>query len=260
MTLRSAIYTGVVRHRRFAPARHEFLFRTYMMYLDLGELDRVFRGRLLWSVGKPNVCWWRRADYLGDPARPLDSEVRERVAREIDFSPTGPIRMLTHLRTWGACFNPVTFYYCFDASGERAEAVVAEITNTPWKERHAYVLDARDTPPGGGSMRFVFDKSFHVSPFMPMRQRLDWRFGTPGESIGVHMRNEEPGGRIFDAMLALRRKEITSASLAGALARYPLNTARVVGRIHAEALRLWLKKIPVHPHPSRASASGSDRI
>lgn len=257
MTLESAIYTGIVRHRRFSPTRHEFTFSTYMMYLDLGEIDRVFRGRLLWSVESPNVSWWRRADYLGDPERPLDDAVRERVAAEIGRAPSGPIRMLTHLRTWGTCFNPVTMYYCFDDAGQRVEAIVAEITNTPWNERHAYVLDARGAGSSGGSTRFKFDKEFHVSPFMPMRQRLDWRFGTPGARLGVHMRNEEPGGRVFDATLALHRKEISRASLSAALVRYPWNTARVVARIHAEALRLWIKRTPVHPHPSRAAASGS---
>ena len=138
--MQSCLYLGSLRHRRHAPRPHAFRYRVFMTYLDLGELDEVFRGRWLWSTRRPALAWMRRADYLGDPAVPLDEAVRERVARETGERPRGPIRLLTHLRMLGACFNPVSFYYCFDQAGERVETIVAEITNTPWNERHAYVL------------------------------------------------------------------------------------------------------------------------
>jgi DUF1365 family protein len=176
--------------------------------------------------------------------------------------------MLTHLRYLGYCFNPVTFYYCLDASGGDVEAIVAEITNTPWKERHAYVLGAeQDLGSGraGCSKRFRFDKVFHVSPFMSMEQRYDWRFGAPGgDRLGVHMQNDERGGpggsRVFDATLSLRRREISGAALARVLIRYPLMPGQVIGRIHWEALRLWLKRVPVHPHPRRRRASAGTEV
>ena len=263
MRLESCIYEGVVRHRRFEPRPHEFRVPLFMMYLDLAELDRVFRGRLLWSARRPNVAWFRRADYFGGEGD-LDSSVRRRVERETGISPRGPIRMLTHLRYCGYCFNPVTFYYCFDAAGRSVETIVAEITNTPWKERHAYVL-GREQDLGRGSCqsskRFQFEKAFHVSPFMPMEQRYDWRFGAPAERLGIHMHNEERGNqghaRVFDATLSLRRREISRGSLAGVLMRYPLMTGRVIGRIHWEAMRLWLKRIPVHRHPARRVSEGT---
>ena len=94
--------------------------------------------------------------------------------------PAGPIRLLTHLRYFGYSFNPVSFYYVFDATDTRVETIVAEITNTPWKERHAYVLPVAGAARAGGrAWRFSFEKQFHVSPFMPMDMRYDWRFGAP---------------------------------------------------------------------------------
>ena len=242
--MHSALYTGSLRHRRFAPRAHAFRYRLFMAYLDLGELDEVFRGRWLWSTRRPALAWFRRADYLGESARPLDEAVRERVAQETGLRPAGPIRLLTHLRMFGHCFNPVSFYYCFDASGARVEAILAEITNTPWNERHAYALRA-----GSGPLRFRFGKAFHVSPFMPMALEYDWRFSTPGPRLAVHMENRDAAGRLFDATLALERREIGAATLAGALARYPLMTVRVVAAIYWQALRLWSRRMPFYAHP-----------
>ena len=152
--MESAVYVGQVRHRRFQPRAHAFRYGLFMLYLDLAELDQAFAGRWFWSIERPNLAWFRRADYLGDPALPLDTAVREAVAAQTGRRPAGPIRMLTHLRYYGYGFNPVTFYYCFDATGHRVESIIAEITNTPWNERHAYVLTpgpvgAQSLPPAG---------------------------------------------------------------------------------------------------------------
>jgi len=230
---------------------HAFGYDLTMVWLDLAELDEVFRGRWLWSTRGPALAWLRRADYLGDPAVSLEAAVRGRVADESGRRPTGPIRLLTHLRTFGHCFNPVSFYYCYDAADERVETVVAEITNTPWNERHAYVLPAGSSDTARRTLRFRFGKSFHVSPFMPMEVDYDWRFTAPGACLAVHMVNRQADETLFDATLALERREITGASLAGALARYPFATLRVVRAIYWQALRLWLKRVPVHVHPAK---------
>ncbi len=224
-----------------------------MTCIDLGELPDVFSKFWLWSARGPALAWFRREDYYGDPRQSLDLAVRDLVAKETGTRPAGPIRLLTHLRYFGHCFNPVSFYYCFDQAGTRVETIVAEITNTPWGERHAYVLPASGSV-ASEKLRFKFDKDFHVSPFLPMDMQYDWRFSQPGEQLLVHMENFRGGNREFDATLLLEREEISSASLARALCAFPLITLQVSFAIYWQALKLWLKKAPLHTHPAKITA------
>jgi DUF1365 family protein len=255
-TMHSALYLGQVRRRRFEPRGHAFDYRLFMVYLDLAELGSVFRARWLWSARRPALAWLRRADYLGDPRVPLDQAVRDRVQQETGVRPAGPVRMLTHLRYFGLCFNPVTFYYCFDVADTRVETIVAEITNTPWHERHAYVLTEDHNQGHGGAKRYRFGKAFHVSPFMDMAIDYDWRFTMPGDVLNVHMEDLKEGRKIFDATLTLERRDIGAASLAHALIAFPVMTAKVVGGIYWQALRLWLKRVPFHTHPKKLTDTG----
>jgi DUF1365 family protein len=232
---RSALYAGHIRHRRFAIREHEFRHRIAMAYLDLDELPGLLGGRLVRS--RPGLVRFRRRDYLGDPAVPLAGAVRALVAERVGRAPQGPIRLLTHLRTFGHCFNPVSLYYCFAPDGERLEAVVAEVTNTPWGERHAYVL------PGAGELH----KALHVSPFMPMDQRYTCRAPAPGDTLSVHIESREGGRLAFDATLGLKREPLTARSLLRPLAP----TLRMVALIYGHAVALRLKGVPVHPHPAQ---------
>jgi uncharacterized protein len=243
-SMNSCLYSGTLRHRRFSPRAHQFRYRLFMAFLDLRELDEVFRGRWLWSTRGPALAWLKRADYLGSTDMTLDEAVRRLVALETGVRPEGPIRLLTHLRMFGHCFNPVSFYYCYDPSGTCVENMVVEITNTPWKERHTYVLPVRDR-----ELKFRFGKAFHVSPFMPMALQYDWRFNTPAESLSVHMENHDEHGKLFDATLALERREIDSATLAGALLRFPFMTVQVVAAIYWQAFKLWARRTPFYAHP-----------
>ena len=249
MRQHSAIYEGWVRHRRFRPARHLFGYRLFMMYLDLDELPGLFDRRWLWSARRPNLACFRRADHLGNPRLPLDECVRQLVGDRTGRRPEGPIRLLTHLRYWGYGFNPVSFYFCFDRADRDLETVVGEVNNTPWSEQHCYVLHRGMEGGRAPSKCYRFPKAFHVSPFMGMKQDYTWRFTAPGHRLLVHMDNWEKGDRLFDATLVLRRREIGAASLARVLLQYPFMTAKVIGAIHWQALRLWLKRCPVYPHP-----------
>jgi DUF1365 family protein len=250
--MHSAIYAGSVRHRRFAPVENAFRYRLFFMYLDLAELPSLFRSHRLWSVGRPNLAWFRRADYLGDPQLPLDQSVRRLVRARLGTEPGGPVRMLAHLRYFGYCFNPVTFYYCFNASDTDVDVIVAEINNTPWLERHPYVFGAQHNEHSVPYWRrYRFRKEFHVSPFMDMNIDCDWRFRVPGRRLNVHMVNFEGGRRIFDATLDLRRREISTAQLSKVLIQYPLMTAKVTAMIYWQALRLYRKGAPFYPHPAK---------
>ncbi|MEZ5649773.1 MAG: DUF1365 domain-containing protein [Burkholderiaceae bacterium] len=286
--MNSAIYVGWLDHHRVLPRAHAFRYRLFMVYLDLAELERVFAGRWLWSTTGRAFARFKRSDHLGDPAVALDQAVRDLVAERTGWRPDGPIRLLTHLRILGYVFNPVSFYYCFDAAGERLEAVVAEVNNTPWGERHCYVM--RRPPDAGRRWRARSGKRMHVSPFHPMSLDYDWQFGTPGDALSVHMslrsatsagtpettatppsadaaawpaatttadgnaRDAEAsssGSVLFGATLALQRRPISGTSLAATLARFPWMTARVIVAIHWQALRLWLRGVPVHDHPDK---------
>ena len=248
-TLSSAVYEGQVRHRRHLPRTHAFRYRMAQLYLDLDEIDTVFRDRSLWSVDRRNLAEFRRSDYLGPTDLSLADAVRARVHAACGETVDGPVRLLAHLRYGGHCFNPVSFYYCFAADGTTLSHIVAEITNTPWKERHAYVLPVSAAERRGRALHWTFAKRFHVSPFMAMARDYHWTFTVPADALHVHMDVLDGMAREFDATLQLERIPLDATSLARVLWRFPLMTAQVVGAIHWQALRLWLKRAPIHDHP-----------
>ena len=245
----SCIYEGTIRHRRFDP-RREFNDRLALAYLDLDELPGLLGGRL--TAPRPGLVRFRRRDYLGDPAVPLHRAVRDVVEVQTGARPVGPIRLLAQLRSFGHCFNPVSFYYCFEPGGERVQALVAEVTNTPWGERHAYVIAGKH--PDSAGLAGEFDKALHVSPFMGMDHRYDAQAVMPARTLSVHIASSRAGVTVFDATLALRRRALTRASMAGITLRYPLATVRVLALIYAHALGLKLAGVPVHRHPQAGRA------
>jgi DUF1365 family protein len=240
--MRSAIYEGTVRHRRHATREHAFTYKVAMAYLDLGEVDTVLDGRL--RRRGPGGLRFRRADYFGDPTVPLDVAVRDRVEVDAGVRVEGPIRLLTHLRSFGHSFNPASFYYCFDAD-ERLQAVLLEVTNTPWRESHAYVVAAGDAD----TVSDAADKQLHVSPFFGMNQQYAFSFRPPSETLFVHIDNLEDKVKAFDATLHLTRKPFDAATVRHMSWRYPLPSRRMLTLIYAHAALLRLKGVKVHRHP-----------
>jgi uncharacterized protein len=234
--VKSAVYVGRVRHRRFAERERAFSHRIAMAYVDLDELPSLPGG---WMVR------FAREDYFGEGD--LAEAVRARVAAETGSAPDGPIRMLTHLRAFGHCFNPVTFYYCFDRA-ERLHALLAEVTNTPWGERQAYVLTRGDR--NGCVLRGESAKLMHVSPFFGMDQRYVWRVAEPGRTVSVHIENREHGQLAFDATVALERRPLTRTGLAA----MTLSSLRVLALIYGHAAAIRMKGIRTRPHPTKVTA------
>jgi len=250
MPLQSAIYEGWVRHRRFTPTGHAFRYKLFMMYLDLDELPQLFHGHLIWGCERPALGSFHRADYLGDPTRPLKDAVADVVEARLGRRPRGAVRLLTHLRYFGYAFNPISIYYCFD--GARLDAIVLEVTNTPWGERHCYVLDAAAAG-SGRCLRFCEPKAFHVSPFMAMDFTYRFALGIPGDRLVTHMDCVADSGTTLDATLCLQRQPWNRSTLTRTLLRFPWMTVKVVAAIYWQSLRLWWKRIPYVPHPMKSS-------
>jgi len=259
----SAIYEGWVRHRRHQPVEHEFRYRLFLMYLDLGELPHLFDRAPLYSARRPAPARFRRADFMGDPDRPLAECARDAVEAETGARPPGPVRLLTGLRYLGHSFNPVSFYYCFDKAGEAVEAVVADVENIPWGERHAYVL-ARGRREGP-VLSDRLEKALHVSPLMAMDQTYGFRATEPGPRLAVHIESRprretqadgESPAPTFDATLSLRRRELSRRRLAALLLRYPAISVQTVAKIYAQSARLKLKGARYFPHPEGSRPKG----
>lgn len=250
--MNSCLYEGRVYHHRLVPRPHSVVVRLFQVYLDLDELDEVFAGRWFWSTRRWAPVRYRRSDFHGDPDRPLQEAVRDTIEEKTGERPRGPIRVLTHLRTWGYQFNPVSIYYAFEPDGETLHSVLAEITNTPWGERHAYALRSSD----GQGAHGAFAKEFHVSPFFDLDQEYRWSLEAPGDGLLVHMENHEADRRVFDAGLELRRVPITRGSLARMLLRYPAMPALGHAIIYGHALRLWWKRTPFFVHPGKRNELG----
>ena len=254
----SCAYEGWVRHRRHGPS-HELKMAIFMVYLDLAELPELFDGYRIASARRRALLEFRRADHLGDPAVALADEARALVAARTGRAPAGPVRLLTNLRTLGHSFNPVSFFYCHEGPGPRVQALVAEVTNTPWGERHAYVLEPDPSRPAGSVMRGRVEKTFHVSPFMGMDHIYDWRATDPGEQLIVHIDSERDGRVAFDATLSLRRRELSASALERLVVRHPLQTLRSMGRIYLEGARVWRKGARYVPNPTGAPLLGRAR-
>ena len=247
--MKSALYTGKVMHARRAPHDNVFSYPVYMALLDLDELPHLDRSLRLFGWNRRAVTSFHDADHI---------DIRTLLAEnDIDLGAGGSIQVLTNLRVLGHVFNPVSFWWCRREDGTLA-CIVAEVNNT-FGERHPYILLPCDGTEARGRVVFETDKRLHVSPFMPMNQEYTWWFSEPEDRLSVRMDVHEVGSPDFHATLMARRVPLTSSSLRAALVRYPLMPARVLGLIHWQAFRLWLKRTPFYRKPPHVPGQGSVR-
>ena len=257
---------GTIRHRRKLPARHDFQYDIGMLALDLDDWTALPRFSPFLSAGRFNWVSLYREDYLDPEVPSLRTAVQQRVKAATGWQPDGPIQLLTHPRYLGYIFNPVSFYLCYQAgqhpeNGDVPRAILAQITNTPWKERHVYCLECQHPGPGSKedwqTERFAFSKRFHVSPFNGMNQHYQWLFSFRGPDLRIHMNVREDERKHFDATLVVRRSPFDRKTFHNSLVRFPLETIKGTAGIYWNALKLKLKGAHFYTHPDKLASDDS---
>jgi len=254
--MESCLYEGVVYHERLQPVKHRFHYRLYTNYIDLDEVPGLLRAGLL-SERRFSLNGFLRCDHFGDPKQRLAESVRELVTRETGLVVDGPIRLLTQLRTFGCYFSPLNLFFCYGADGSGLQAVVAEVQNTPWLQRHCYVLWQGNQVGTGPEAEYRHPKAFHVSPFMGMDVDYQWRLLVPAERLLIGIVNTQGNETLFRASMALRRVPLSRRTQSTMQWRYPFMTARITAAIYLQAFSLWRKKCPFYPHPHHHTKSKS---
>tara|TARA_B100001996_G_C18611547_1_gene573933 strand:+ start:249 stop:1031 length:783 start_codon:yes stop_codon:yes gene_type:complete len=253
ISTKSYIYTGTIRHRRFTPFDYFFSYPLFMVYLDLKSFEKSFKKSWIWNVNRSALVSFMRDDYHGNNNIDLDTSVRKTIYKKIGKNIKGPIRLLTNLRYFGYCFNPVSFYYCFDEADTKVEVIMAEVTNTPWKERHSYIIKNNNKNIRPKNISIKLDKKLHVSPFWGMDHQYEWFFSEPSKRLLVNMKNFKDKNKVFDAKLIMNRTPFSLKNLIKQVVKFPFITAVIVFRIHWHALKLWLKKAPFYIHPDKVN-------
>ena len=237
--MENALYRGELFHNRVIPVTHTFKYDHACVFADIENIQHIADISPFVSVEKPNLLSFYRQDFLTSK-RSLYDEVCRRVVQKTGKAFRGKVYLLANWRTCGVTMNPLALFYCFE--NDVLQYVVGEVHNTPWNERHVYVLDLVESP-------LTSLKRFHVSPFMPMDLRYVWGLDNPGRKLNVSIKAELQGKKIFSVVMKLNSQPITKSSLHRMIGRFPMMALRTLMSIYYQALRLWLKRVPIFSHP-----------
>lgn len=251
----SLIFTGQVRHRRFAPKLHQFSYKLFMFCFDVADINNTFKDIKQVSIEKFNWFSFKRKNYLNGSTIHLNEYARQLVMNRYGTYPKGKIYLLTQLSCLGYCFNPISIYFIFDKENQNLDYLILEVTNTPWGERHNYILK-HAAKPKNGVYSYQFQKELHVSPFMTMNYVYQFNLKINKEKILVHMQNTIQGKKDFDATLVLKAQN--TCAIKKVLLYFPLITYKVSSAIYWQAFKLWIKGFPFHAHPRTNKRTSND--
>lgn len=239
--LNSALYIGETWHHRYSPKVHSFKYHIMMFWLDLDEVQLLDKQLRFFSEGRFNWVQFRRSDYLSKNQNSLKQEALETMSALAGKNLTGKIFLLSPLRILGMYFSPVNFYYLQDTDGNFTY-MLAEVSNTPWNERHCYLVDL--------AQQNATDKAFHVSPFNPIDMQYQWQIATPGQLLKLQLDCIKEH-KHFSAAITLKRSPLNNRTMGKTLFKFPHITIKTLWGIYWQALKLLLKRIPIYDHPDR---------
>ncbi|MEM9103429.1 MAG: DUF1365 domain-containing protein [Pseudomonadota bacterium] len=256
MTLQSCIYQGQVSHTRLQPRKHAFEYPIFMFYLWLEELEHLQSHIKGFHLNKRwGLACFNQEDHFPNNEKSLYKNIQSIIKEQTGDDYQGKIAILSHLRYCRFYFSPLNVYYCWDTAGTRILYTVAEVSNTPWLQKTWYVNTMKDDMNTEDTQ-----KSFHVSPFLPMDMRYQWRFNQPLEKLLIGINNWRDDQLYFSASMKLKKTPLTTKNLMKTLTRYPIITVQIVVKIYWQAAKLWIKKIPYYPLPKADANSQSNVI
>lgn len=246
----SKIFKGTVSHTRMRETKHTFTYNIELPYFDLTEVDKLFNSSFLWSKNRFNIASFHEKDFFDNLNGSLFNHVKCIAQPYLSGKEIKHIRVLGNCRFLGLFFNPICVYYCFDETN-KCLGCIAQVTNTPWLEKHCYFIPAQSNSHyDSKSLRqqHIFEKRFHVSPFMPMNQIYHWNSLFTDEKLSIHMKNFEEGKEVFNVSLKLKPTSIKEYSFTRFALAKPLNVCKTISAIYYQALKLWLKKSTFYNH------------